>query len=300
MTADRRMLAGVFAVSLAGIFWGAMCAAVQYLFGRGGLTPSELVAARLFTSGVIFALGACILKPRLMFGVWKNPRDIMDMVISGILLFMSHSAFFSSIYYSNAGTAAILITLVPLFAGLWQTIAHRKPMTAAEVVCFVLATAGVSLIITDGDFSGLKFSPLAVVWGMVCVVLSAAYSIQPRRVIGACGVLPVAAWSMLAAGISACLFSPPWRAAIDWSEPEVLGALSFIVLFGTIAAFSLYLFGLKCVSPVIAGLLNCMEPLSAIFFSIVLLGDVMGFWQSAGVVLVISNVILIAISKKKS
>lgn len=61
------------------------------------------------------------------------------------------------------------------------------------------------------------------------------------------------------------------------------GAFAFLVLFGTMAAFWCFLAGLRHVTPVVAGLLNSVEPLAGYFFSMVLLGDVLGFWQTAGI-----------------
>ena len=55
--------------------------------------------------------------------------------------------------------------------------------------------------------------------------------------------------------------------------------------------------GLKYVSPVMAGLLNCTEPLSAFLFSILLLGDTLGLAQFVGILLVMANVCLLALAK---
>ena len=62
-------------------------------------------------------------------------------------------------------------------------------------------------------------------------------------------------------------------------------------------AFWSFLAGLRHVSPVVAGLLNSAEPLAGYFFSMLLLGDVLGFWQTAGIALVIANVALLAFRK---
>ena len=83
---------------------------------------------------------------------------------------------------------------------------------------------------------------------------------------------------------------------MDWTLEGTL-SFGYIVLFGTVAAFWCYLSGLKWISPVVAGLLNCLEPLSAFFFSIVLLGDRIGAVQAIGIALVVSNVALLALAK---
>ena len=95
----------------------------------------------------------------------------------------------------------------------------------------------------------------------------------------------------------ASFFCPPWTLNVNWNW-MVTADFAFIVVFGTVAAFWLYLTGLKYISPVVSGLVVCLEPLSAIVFSMVLLGDVLGGWQAVGVVLVLSNICLLALARR--
>jgi len=259
MPVDRSNLTGVALVLLAGILWGAMGTSVQYLFSSGAFeTPLELVTLRQLCAGSLFVLVMSLVRPRAIWRLWTDRRMVIDAAVSGALLFGAHNAFFESIYYSNAGTGAILLVTVPLWCGLWSAIVNRRPVPRLEIACFLLAAAGVSLIVTDGDFSGLVFSPMAIVWGLVSSFMAAAYNIQSKRLVARAG---------------------------------------FLVLFGTMFAFWSFLAGLRHVSPVVAGLLNSAEPLAGYFFSMLFLGDVLGFWQTAGIALVIANVALLAFRK---
>lgn len=295
----KNILPGILLILTAGTLWGGLSTSVQFLFASDPtLTPFELVTLRQLSAGVLFVLGASLFMPERMWAIWRDWRVVRDIFLSGFLVFVSHSSFFEAIYYSNAGTGAVMLTVVPLFAALWAAFRERRMVSSIEAFCFLLATAGVLLIVTDGNFSGLQFSPLAILWGLLSAVSGAAYSIQPHRVIAKVGVIPVVAWSMIAGGICSSIVTPPWSIAIDWSWRET-GAFGFIVLFGTIAAFSLYMAGLRYVTPVVAGLLNCAEPLTAFLFSIVLLGDRFGFWQTVGIALVLLNVCLLTLGGQR-
>ena len=298
---NRSLLLGILLILSAGTLWGAMGTAVQFLFLSGseglGLTPLGLVTLRQLCAGSLFVATASLFIPKRMWSVWRRPGDLRDIAVSGVIVFCAHYTFFESIYWSNAGTGAILLTTVPLFCGLWQAVRERRMVSRIELACFLLATAGVLLIVTDGEFEELKFSPLALAWGLTSLVFAAAYSIQPLAVIRRAGVVPVVAWGLLAGGLVAAMVCRPWTLSITPTPPGLV-AFGFIVLFGTIAAFTLYMIGLKHVSPVVAGLLNCAEPLSAFLFSIALLGDRFGMWQTAGVALVLANVVLLALGKR--
>ena len=297
MSVNRSNLAGVSLVLLAGILWGGMGTAVQYLFTSGAFaSPTELVTLRQLCAGFLFVAVMSLVKPKAIWRVWTEKRMIVDAAVSGALIFGAHNTFFQSIYYSNAGTGAILLVTVPLWCGLWSAIVNRKPVPKIEIACFLLAAAGVSLIVTDGDFSDLVFSPMAIVWGLVSALLAAAYNIQSKRFVIRAGVVPALAWSLVFGGVWSSILCPPWTVSVDWTIGSG-GAFAFIVLFGTMFAFWSFLAGLRHVTPVVAGLLNSAEPLAGYFFSMMLLGDVLGFWQFMGIALVLANVALLAFRK---
>lgn len=289
---------GVLLVAAAGILWGAMGTSVQHIFALDiGFTPLGLVAFRQVTAGILFVALASLLNPRKTWGIFKNPKLALDIFAGGVFVFLAHYSFFESIYYSNAGTGAILLTTVPLFAAIWYAITKKEAVGRVEAACFLLAASGVLLIVTDGDFSTLKFSPMALVWGLASAIFAAAYSIQPIRAIKAVGVTPVVAWGILSGGIIASFVCPPWTVDVRWSL-DAAASFGFVVVFGTVLAFWCFMSGLKYISPVAAGLLNALEPLSAFLFSVLLLGDHLGLVQLLGIALVIGNVVLLSLAKR--
>ena len=296
---NRLFFLGFLLTVIASIFWGAMGTAVQHLFlVKSGFSALGLVTLRQLSAGLLFVAIGTILMPRKMWSVFSDRKLLFEIVVSGVLVFLAHFCFFRSIFYSNAGTAAIFLTLNPLLAGIWLALFRGRQMSAVELVCMVLAALGVTLMVTDGDFTGLKFSAMAVVWGLCSAVFATAFSIQPQKPSSKIGVTVVIAWAFLFGGLIASVFCPPWTLEINWNL-TVAADFSFIVLFGTVAAFWLYLTGLKYISPVVSGLVVCLEPLSAIVFSMVLLGDILGFWQTVGVVLVLANICLLALARQR-
>ena len=72
----------------------------------------------------------------------------------------------------------------------------------------------------------------------------------------------------------------------------------YIVLMGTIVAFWCYLKSLSLISPVAVGLIVCLEPTSAFFFSILLLGEKLGLVQCIGVAMVLANVVILTLCRR--
>ena len=86
----------------------------------------------------------------------------------------------------------------------------------------------------------------------------------------------------------------PWDALFTFNLAG-LSAFLFIVVFGTVAAFWLYLESLKYLSPVIVGLVVCLEPLSAFYIRCCLYGLKTWFGGMFGIAMVLANVVILSI-----
>lgn len=139
----------------------------------------------------------------------------------------------------------------------------------------------------DGGFLGHDFRRFASI-----------YSIQPKPLIDRWGVVPVASWGMMAAGIAGLFLANPIVTA-EGLDAKAWLALSYIVLAGTVAAFWLYLACLKYISPVTAGLVVCLEPTSAYVFGIMFMNLKLGWIECVGIAMVISQVFILSIRSKE-
>ena len=155
------------------------------------------------------------------------------------------------------------------------------------------------MIVSKGDFSTFQFNWQAVFWGMISAVFASIYSIQPKPLIDRWGVVPVASWGMMAAGIAGLFLANPIVTA-EGLDAKAWLALAYIVLAGTVAAFWLYLACLKYISPVTAGLVVCLEPTSAYVFGIMFMNLTLGWIECLGIAMVLSNVFVLSIGRKKS
>ena len=277
---NSNMIKGVALASWAGVCWGSMSVAAQYLMTRCGFNVLDLTSMRLFGAGVVM-----ILLDILLTGT-KNARGVFRkenfwiVLIYGFGLLCSQGTFFLSIAASNAATATIIVMVSPLFIIAYMAIAQHRRVRPMEMIALVCALTGVALIITKGDFSHMDFSIAGVAWGLVSAV---------STVIG---------WGMAFSGFAACLYNNPFTMDVTWST---LGILSYahIVLFGTIMAFWCYLKSMSFVAPSVASMLICWEPLSAVILSVVLLGVTFGMVEAIGALFVFATVILLARSGKQ-
>jgi drug/metabolite transporter (DMT)-like permease len=284
---------------IASLCWGGLAVAVQHLFQQGVFQPLELSCLRLLAAGAGFVLIGFAIRAKNMGCVFRSWRDLREIALSGVLVYMAHLTFFFAVYYSNAGTGAIFLAFTPLITALWLSLAEKTPVRLLESLCFVLAAGAVAFIVTAGDFTTLKFSPLSIFWGIASAFSAVAYALVPRKTMQRLGVTAVVSWGIFFGGIASTILVNPLAvaASVNWT-PMAAFDFGYIVLMGTIVAFWCYLKSLSLISPVAVGLIVCLEPTSAFFFSILLLGEKLGLVQCIGVAMVLANVVILTLCRR--
>ena len=296
---DSSFSKGIGLAIAAAVFWGSMGVCAQYLFQQCSFTPLDLVSMRLVLAGLILLIMERVVFGRNIISPLRNAKTTVGILVAGLLILVSQLTFMLSVAASNAGTAAIVLTLVPLICACWLSLTEKRPLTIREGICFVLAASGVFLIVTKGNFTSLDFSFEGVLWGLASAVFSAAYSIQPRKLIIKVGEGPVVGFGMLFGGLVASVMNPPWTMNVQWTALSI-SAFTYVVLIGTVVAFWCYLSSLKYVSAVIGGLMGCFGPLSAYLLSVFAFDLRIGLWEAAGICLVLLNVLVLSLPKKST
>lgn len=161
-----RSVLGIALASAAGVFWGSMSIAAQYLMESVAFDAIDLTALRLTGAGVLLlALESFVLREDV-FAPFRDGRDRRDLVFYALGMLGIQLAFFLSIREANAATAALTVTTGPLFVTGWTAYSEHRAVTKEEWISIALAMAGVTLLVTKGDFSTLDFSPAGVLWGI--------------------------------------------------------------------------------------------------------------------------------------
>ena len=280
---------GIVCSLAAGVCWGSMAVAAQALFAGGAsIGAMELVTLRLLIAGSVLIL----FSGAQAFAPVRRLIDVRDVFLAGLITFGGQFCFMKSITYSGAGVATIILTTVPFWVAFWFAVVERRMPTLRQIVCFVLAFVGVTLIVTHGEFSSLNLEVLGVSWALGSAVLSAGYSIQPRRILKTVPVTPFVGWAMVSGGLSSSLMVPPWTIHVEMSAHNLM-LLFVIIIIGTALAFFLYMRAIHLINPVVVGLLGSSEPLCAYVLSVLLLGTVVTGAEMLGAVMVLAAVFFV-------
>ncbi|MBQ1283392.1 MAG: EamA family transporter [Clostridia bacterium] len=253
---------GIVLTLVGGIFWGVGGSCGQYLFENKEVNSGLLVPIRLFAAGLLILVLQLIRKEKI-FDVWKEKRDAAETLLFALFgMMLCQYSYFTTIQYSNAGTATVLQYTGPAMILVYLCVKAKRWPKAYEIAALIFSCGGVFVLATHGDISSLALPPEALFWGIVAAVTLVVYNLQPIRIIAKFSTLTVMGWGMTIGGIVLTAIMRPWKVSAVW-DGETAAALSFIVLFGTIAAFYCYLTGVRLVGAANASLLACIEPIAA-------------------------------------
>ncbi|MBQ2000253.1 MAG: EamA family transporter [Clostridia bacterium] len=253
---------GIVLTLVGGIFWGVGGSCGQYLFENKEVNSGLLVPIRLFAAGLLILVLQLIRKEKI-FDIWKEKRDAAETLLFALFgMMLCQYSYFTTIQYSNAGTATVLQYTGPAMILVYLCVKAKRWPKAYEIAALIFSCGGVFVLATHGDLSSLALPPEALFWGIVAAVTLVVYNLQPIRIIAKFSTLTVMGWGMTIGGIVLTAIMRPWKVSAVW-DGETAAALSFIVLFGTIAAFYCYLTGVRLVGAANASLLACIEPIAA-------------------------------------
>nr|WP_207716098.1 EamA family transporter [Clostridium beijerinckii] len=281
-------------VIIGAMLWGISGTAAQYLFQKKGFSPEWLVVIRLLSSGIILLLYTFMKGEQNIWEVWKSKNDALSLIFFSVLGMLGvQYTYFAAIKYGNAATATILQYSSPVIITCYLAIRNKKIPKLKEIIAIGLAMLGTFFIITKGNIHSISISRLALFWGIASAFAAAFYTLQPCLLLRKWGSILVVGWGMLIGGIAFSFIEQPWNCTGIWSTNSIL-AIIFVVLFGTLIAFTCFLESLNYIKPTESSILSSAEPLSAAILSVLWLHEELGIAQWIGTACIITTIIILS------
>ncbi|MBZ4332401.1 drug/metabolite exporter YedA [Corallococcus sp. AS-1-12] len=281
-----RLLFSLFALY---VIWGSTYLAMR--FALTGFPPFRMAGLRFLLAGGVLFAGL-----RLKGQPGPGLRQWGAGVVTGFLLLVLGNGGIAVAQNLGvpSGVAALVVGSMPLWAAIFGAAFGQKP-GRAELAGLVLGFAGVALLNLGGDMSGGGVAALAVV---VAPAAWAFGSVWSRRLPMASGLMTPAT-QMLSAGVMmmALSFALGERMA-DAVPPRAMASFVYLVVFGSLVAFSAYGYLLKHARPALATSYAYVNPAVAVLLGVVFAGETLGpmTWGAMSAILV--AVMLLARGKR--
>lgn len=291
----------VIAFATVYIVWGS-----TYFFIKmavAGFPPLLLGALRFFTAGLLMMVW-CAIKGEKIF----VKQNILHAAVSGfLLLVIGNGAVIWAEQTLPSAMVAIMVTSPPIWFVLldkpnWGINFKSKSTIAGLIIGFI----GVLLLFRDqiADVLGSSAGPSKLP-GMLLLVFGtlgwASGSLYSKHYNTKGSVSVNTAWQMLAAGMfflpSSFLNNEVEK--VNWSAIPLHSwyALAYLIVFGSIAAFSAYVWLLQVRPATQVGTYAYVNPVIAVLLGVIFAGEHVTFIQVIGLVVILSSVLLINLSK---
>lgn len=295
----KEVIFGIILTITGGILWGISGVCGQFLFQNKEVTASWLVPIRLVTAGLLLSLYYVIRDKGKAFDIWRSKRNRTDIIVYGLAgMMLCQYSYFQTIEWSNAGTATVIQYLGPALIVVWVCFRTKRLPQTKEVLGVILAVTGIFLIATHGNPTSLALSQKALVMGLLSAVSVVVYTIKPAGLQKQFATPLVLAWGMLIGGAVLMVVFRPWNYQVIFDR-ETFAAVAFIILFGTMAGFSMYLTGVKMIGSVKASLVSCVEPVASMVLTAVWMKVSFTTPDLIGTLFVIATIIILAVPTKK-
>ena len=289
-----KALKGALFTVVAGIAWGLSGTSGQYLMAHG-ISALVLTNIRLIIAGLLLVLLSYIKSKEQFLAFLKDKSSLFSLLLFSLFgLFLNQLAYLSAIQEINAGTATVLQYVCPVGILAYTCIKDKVAPTIAEILSMFLAIGGTFLIATHGQMDQLSMTPAGLFWGLFSALTYGLYIILPIKLIQKWGSILVIGVGMTISGFVAV----PFTGIIGTSLPmsfDIFLAFTGIILIGTVFAYTAFLKGASMVGPVKSSLLASIEPISAVFFAFMIMGDIFYPIDFIGMAMILLAVTIISL-----
>ena len=282
-------------VKAKGYILGAVAAAT---YGMNPLFALPLYKAGMNPDSVLFfrylfaipVLGMMIVARGRSFKLKR--KEVLPLIIMGLLVALSSLALFQSYNYMDVGIASTLLFVYPILVALIMWIAFKEKLTLPTVLCILLALGGIGLLYKSGDGSTLNLTGIILV--MVSALSYAIYIVGVNQsTLKNLATLSLTFYVLLFGLVLFLVrvdFGQSLRVAETW---YLWGNLIALAIFPTAISFLCTTQAIQYIGSTPTAILGALEPLTAVFFGVVVFGESLTLRLGCGMLMIILAVTLI-------
>ncbi|HLQ31031.1 MAG TPA: drug/metabolite exporter YedA [Ktedonobacteraceae bacterium] len=249
-------------------------------------------------AGVRFLIAGCILYPILRLRGTPAPSRaqwIGAAIIGTLLLAGGNAGVAFAEQWVATGLAAVGLAAIPLWTALFVGLWGRWP-SRIEWSGLVLGFAGVMLLNLGNGVWANPLGAIALLLAPICWALGSAWS---QHISLPPGLMSSAA-QMLVGGVALVLMSLLLRERTpNLAIGQSLWAIGFLIVFGSLIAFSAYGYLLRHVRPALATSYAYVNPMVAVGLGVLLAGERLTPIEIVAILVILSGVVLVSMGRNR-
>jgi drug/metabolite transporter (DMT)-like permease len=271
------------------IVWGSTYFAIA--LGLESFTPFGMVAARFTVAAALaLALG------RLRREAWPSLRETGHLVIVGALLLGASNPLVSyAELHLSSGLAAIVAATVPLWLAVFSV--AKVPLGPKGWAGLLLGLVGVAVLAWPA--AGLRLHPGGLAAMVAAPLIWALGTLHGKHHVHGGSLMTNVGLQMLTAALIGLVAAPLTGGFLRGPlAPRALLAVGYLALFGSLLAFSAYIYLAKAWPPAKMGTYAYLNPLVAVLLGSLILHERFGLREVLGMAIILGAVALVQLRGK--
>ena len=278
-------------VSLLSLYflWGGTYLAMR--IALHGFPPFILAGVRQLTAGVILFVVLWLRKHELP----TRKQWLTAIIVGGLLLVVGNGGVVFAEQWVSSGLAALALGAIPLWAALFSGLFGRWP---TRIEWFGLGLGFFGLVLLNLE-NGLYANPLGAIVLFIAPIGWAFGSILSQHLPSPKGLMASAS-QMLAGGVLLLLvgFGSGERMT-GMPGPVSWAAMVYLIVGGSLIAFSAYGYLLSHVRPALATSYAYVNPLVAVGLGVALAGESLSLMEVLAMLTILSGVGLVSLGRDR-
>ncbi len=271
------------------VIWSSSFVAIKIAYET--FPPITLGAVRFVVATLI--LGALTLLPKNRVKLEK--KDIGTVALSGLMGITLYAVLQNiAMQWTSASSATLIIASYPAITLLLESLIYKVKMNLFKIIGILIAIAGVVILSYVKADTRQQGELLGVLLLLVAGIAWAFYNFLTKKVVNRYPSISLLFYQTLFGAIFMAPLALFERG--DWAAPTVMSfsMMLFLGVFCSVVAFLLYNNGLKKLpASSVTSMLN-LVPIFGVFFSWVLLGEMVTLRKVIGGVIIIAGVMISA------
>lgn len=284
------MLAVAFALACVYLVWGSTYLAIA--IGLEGFPPLLMAGMRFLAAGALFF---AVLRWRghaaPTRAQWKNAT-----VMGALMMLLGNGLVCVAEQEVSSGLAAIAVASLPLWTGFFGWLKGRHPSRGewlglvAGFVGVIWLNAGSQLAASPMGMVSLLIAPAAWAWGSVW---SRDRDLPKAFMNTSAQMLTGGAWLLLIGLLLG-------ERLTEWPDARPTLAFVYLTGFGSILAFSAYVWLLDHVRPALATSYAYVNPPVAVLLGALILGETFSVHAIGAMAVILAGVVIVMLARQRS
>jgi drug/metabolite transporter (DMT)-like permease len=287
---DKRVtLKGLLPVFIVYLAWGATYLAIRFGVREGsGFPPFSFASLRYLSAGGLLWLWGFLRKRR----VRPTKEEWRTLALSGLLMLVGGNGMVTwAEQQADSSLAALLVAAVPIWAILIEAVLNRRLPSFRLLAAVLVGFGGISLLAVPGMLNGVKAEILSIGALLIAGFSWALGSVRQVRWPVSLDPAMNSGYQMLVGGLGLFVMSRLAREPVPTPTRESWLAMIFLVLFGSVLAFTAYVTALKNLPIQIVMTYTYVNPVIAVLLGWAILDEQITSWTLGGMVLVLLGVV---------